>query len=487
MTQEKFLIKAARKSHLNFMAYCWKSMDEFTIGFHTKKICHKIDKAIENYRNGKSTYLAIAVHNRSGKSQIVSRYLPPHFLGEFPDNSVITATYSQDTAYTFSTAAIRVLQTPEYKKVYPDVVLKKGQAKEWVIASNRKEEYGHSYAASLYAGLTGKGAHLAILDDYCKNREEAESPTMRQKSWDAFTNDFMTRLAPVHIVIILATPWHVDDIRGRIKEEMKKDPRFPKFEFIDFPAKKEDYDGIGQYPTDYLFEERMGAEWYKSMYSILGPYAAASILDCSPTVRGGAILDSTKITVHKKVEEFPTGIKYCRVWDLGHKIKKKGKKQPDPTGGTLLGFRKIAWNQELKIPIVELWVKHYIEFREGSYERDKMIKQYIHQDGIGTDLLLESTTDSLDMVNQVRTLLSGIKVVNTLTVSKSKAARIAPLEGVFAAGNVHILKGSWNERWIQGIEQFDGSETTHDEMIDNMASGYEWLVWRGRIPKTARW
>ena len=90
------ILEESRRSHLLFMNQTWSTADPFAVGFHTLKICNRIDKAIADFRKGKSTYLAVAVHNRAGKSEIMSVTLPPHFLGEFPDKSVMAVTYSSD-------------------------------------------------------------------------------------------------------------------------------------------------------------------------------------------------------------------------------------------------------------------------------------------------------------------------------------------------------------------------------------------------------
>ena len=224
-------------------------------------------------------------------------------------------------------------------------------------------------------------------------------------------------------------------------------------------------------------------------YATLGPYAANSLFNCNPTIREGNILDITNIKYHDSLKDFPTRITYARVWDLGHKDKKGSKKaqKSDPTGGTLLGFRKIGMNTELKIPIVELWVKDYKEFMEKSPKRDRMITDTIYTDGPEVECVMESTADSMDAVNQLITKLKAVKIIRKINVTKSKTIRIAPMEAVFAIGNVHILKAGWNDRWIEGIQEFDGSDSVHDEMVDNISTGYEYLVWKGRMPRSVRW
>ena len=51
------------------------------------------------------------------------------------------------------------------------------------------EQDGAYFAAGIGGPLTGRGAHLLLIDDPVKNREEAESPTIRQRNKDWYTSD----------------------------------------------------------------------------------------------------------------------------------------------------------------------------------------------------------------------------------------------------------------------------------------------------------
>ena len=75
-----------------------------------------------------------------------------------------------------------------------------------------------SRAAGLKAGITGFGAELFIIDDPIKNRQEADSETVRSRVWEEWTNSFKTRLAAGAKVIIISTPWHEDDLIGKLIE-----------------------------------------------------------------------------------------------------------------------------------------------------------------------------------------------------------------------------------------------------------------------------
>lgn len=467
-----------KNHHLSFIKHCWmknNKTDPFIIGFHTRRICNKIDKAIEDYRNGKSSYLLISVHHRSGKSDLVSRYLGAHFLGEFPTDEVMQVSYKAEFAASFSGFGRNVMKSDKYKELYPNIKLSSDTNKknEWLIADSKgKNTGGKLYASGLHSGLTGNGFSLGILDDYCSGRAEAESLVQRNNAWESFTDDFMTRMAPVNIVIILATQWHWDDINGRIRQAMKDNPDFPKFQTLAFPARRRDYKGSGTYPGKYLFLERFSEEWYLTQYATLGKYSAFSLLDCDPQMRTGGQL-STNGIIFEDLSAFPDlfRIKYTRVWDLAHTQKQRQKDDPDYTSGTLLAFEKKAGD-----PILHLWVRHVFRVRAGATQRDNEIKRIAGMDGSFIKQAIEDSPDAKDAYDYIISSLPQISW-NKINISGGdKTVRATPLEPIFEApGHVHVVKGNWNQDWMDEIIKFDGLGTGHDDQVDNLSAGYIFL------------
>lgn len=454
----------ARSSHLEFMKYCWRGMNPFTPGFHTKKICARIDKAIDDYRSGKTTYLLINVHHRAGKSDIVSRYLGPHFLGEFPGAEVMQVSYAADKATEFSAFARNVIDSTQYRQCYPSLSLSSD--------TNRKDHYltdcgGGIMATGLQGHMTGSGYALGILDDYCAGRAEAESKVQRDNAWDAFTNDFMTRIAPVGIVLVLATWWHSDDITGRIMKAMKDDPEFPRFEILQFPAKAVDYKGEGQYPAEYLFEERYSKDWYHAQYATLGKYSASSILDCNPMLRTGGRFAIENIDWY---DELPKGksLRWIRVWDLAHTAKQRGGDDPDWTSGTRLAFEKVD-----KDPIPHLWIDDVMRTREEAPTRDAKIKSIARMDGTAIRQCVESSLDAKDAYPYLRMAMPEIAWSRVDISSGDKATRAVPLEPIFEAPNhVHVKRAAWNDDFKDELMRFDGLGKEHDDQVDNLSAGY---------------
>lgn len=270
------------KDHLlGFLQWCWwmpPEMRPLKIGRHTRAICERLDRAIEDFKRGKSTYLIFNMPFRHGKSDIVSRALPAHFLGrcaEFqPD--VIMSGYGTSLVKGFSKKVQTIIDSEAYTRLYPGIKVDDihHAVEEWCVEGSQ----GLVTAQGLGGSITGKGGNLIIVDDYCKNREEAESDVLRNKMWESFKDDLMTRTnAPAAIVIVCATRWHIDDIVGRIYAEMKKDPDYPRFESLIFPARKPGKDG-----WDILFPELYTEDWYKRQRASLGSYSSAALLDCEP-------------------------------------------------------------------------------------------------------------------------------------------------------------------------------------------------------------
>ena len=448
----------AIEHHLNFMAYTWQNVsDPFVVGIHTKAICACIDEAIEKYRQGISTFWIVSVPFRHGKSQIISRMLPAHFLGLFPDGKVILCGHTSDLAKGYSEESRDLIKTPQYKELFPGVNISKNNASatNWGIEGRE----GECFACGITGSLAGQGGELILLDDYCRGRAEAESPIVRERTWNAFTNDLMTRRAPVCIVFVLATRWNTDDVIGRIEKEMGENPAFPQFEVKTFPAFSDDYS------TKTLFPERFDTSWYEQQRATLGEYGTASLLQCAPTVRGGNIIQVDNV---KKVPltKFPD-IQYSRVWDLAHTEKQRNSPDPDFTSGTLLAFRKKPGAPRQW----EMWIKDVKRFRLDAPKRDAQILNTTAMDGPNIKVGIEQSVDSKDAFKTLQNILIGQRIVQGIKGKGDKVVRASAIEPIFEAGDVYVPEGApWYQAWYQELAAFPSG--AHDDQVDNLSAGY---------------
>lgn len=453
------------KSHLEYMKNTWNNPEPFKIGVHTRAICDRIDRAIEDYTNGKSTYLIITVPPRHGKSDMVSRFLPGRLLGLFPDNEIMLMSYNQPLAIKMSRGAKKVIESEKYKCIFPEIELSKNaNASEYWEIENRK---GSFLAAGILSGVTGSGYHFGIIDDYCKGRENAESEVQRETAWNVFSNDFFTRKAPVSITIIMATTWHIDDLIGRIKKKMSEDSNFPQFEIINFPAESKDY------KTGYLFPERFSDTYYKEARQVLGKYSYSALYMQDPQIKGGNILKTDKINIIQE-NELPRNLKWCRGWDLASSEKERIKDDPDRTAGVLIARTDEATNIE-GLFLTRIYIKDITKGRWEAPQRDRVILQTTARDGDGVVVATESVAGYKDTYTTLKSILKGVRVVKKINTTIDLIARTSPLEAIFEAGNVYLVEGPWNDDFISEVAAFSGKSSKHDDQIAAMVTGFEAL------------
>lgn len=452
--------RIAGRDLLAFMRYCWWQPHEFIAGRHTEKICTRLNRASEDWRAGKSTFLLIAVPFRHGKSDIVSRALPAFFLGANADRQpdVIMSGYGVSLVRGFSKRVKRIMEGPQYQALFPGVKPTRGsnKAEEWQVEGSA----GTVTAQGLGGSLAGKGGHLLIVDDYCKNRSEAVSKTYRDKTWDSFRNDLLTRQnSPASIVIVCSTPWHIDDLRGRIRKEMEKDPDFPKFEELNFPARK-----AGEW--EYLFPERFTPEWYKGQRAALQKQAAA-LLDCEPTSEGGNRFEIAGVRIHETLEGWPVG-RETRGWDLASSSKERQGEDPDRTWG----IRGLVKRVTIAAGITqnEIWLRSAACIRAEAPARDAVIRATAQADGSGVAQYVEAFGAYKDAYTTLLAVLRGVSIVKPSRMPGDKSAKLAPLEPSFQAGLVHVYGPGfrpWLDTWLAEFAAFP--EGSHDDGPDATA------------------
>lgn len=466
--------------HEKFMRYVWQNKDEpFLVGYHTKRICEEIDEALDRYRQGLSTFLLIKVPFRHGKSDLCPRYFTPRFEALFPNSNTMIVAYASSLAEKFSRFARGIVKSARYQELVSALPGKRRLSKEKsAINSWGLEGYlGMVNASGILSGITGDGYSLGILDDFCSGRADAESATIREKTWEAVSEDFLTRRAPVSITIVQATPWHVDDVIARIERKMKEDPKFPRFKVIAFPAKDEAYLELDRpIKSKYLFPERFSDEWYESQFATLGAYGSSGLLQCDPYIRSGGRL-STEGIVYEDEMPWDQELEWMRIWDLAHTAKQRSGADPDWTSGTRMAFTTPTKED----PIRHLYVANVKRMRLGASERDKVIKITAETDGYYVRQGIENTIDSKDAFEYIQRSIPEI-TWEKLEIKGDKAARATPLEAIFACpGHVHVKRGDWNEDWLDEIMRFDGRGKDHDDQVDNLSAGYQFLVNSSRL------
>lgn len=182
-----------------------------TLAKHHRLICD----SLQGVETGTVPNLMLLLPPGSAKSTYADVVFLPWFMSRKPRRNVILASYASDIAAKQGRRARQLINSKSFLNLTGRALdPAKKAADEWMLDNGSEFMSG-----GLLSGLTGNRAALGILDDPIRGREAAESETIRNKTWDAYIDDFCSRLIPGAPQVMILTRWHADDPAGRILPE----------------------------------------------------------------------------------------------------------------------------------------------------------------------------------------------------------------------------------------------------------------------------
>lgn len=229
---------------------------------------------------------------RHGKSELASRRFPAWFIGRNPKRNIIAASYNSELASDFGREVRNVVASRPYKALFATALA------EDSTAANRwhTSDGGMYVAAGIGTAVTGRGAHILLIDDPFKDREEADSAGHREKVWRWYTSTAYTRLEselqqdvtaddalwtdlmgeieagkaePFEgAIVLIQTRWHEDDLAGKLMAEQAKGG--DKWEVLDLPAIRDNGEALwaAKYPIERLnqIKRAIGERDWSALY-----------------------------------------------------------------------------------------------------------------------------------------------------------------------------------------------------------------------------
>lgn len=206
----------------------------------------RLDEHLEAIEAGVIDRLMVFMPPRHGKSEKTTKRFPAWYLGRNPKRQIISSSYNSDLATDFGREVKGIISSPEYADVFSSVGLKQDSR----AADRMNTNHGGAYfAVGVGTATTGRGAHLGIIDDPFKDREEADSETQRDKVWNWYRSTFYTRLMPGGAIVLVQTRWHEDDLAGRLLEQDGRVEDGGQWTVLELPAI--DDDGRALWPEWY--------------------------------------------------------------------------------------------------------------------------------------------------------------------------------------------------------------------------------------------
>jgi predicted phage terminase large subunit-like protein len=305
--RELALRALARKHMLPFVE---RFDSNYLAGWVHKDICQRLEKFSHAVTERKSPRLMLFMPPRHGKSTLASVAFPAWHLGRNPEHEFISCSYSGSLAMSFSRKVRHQLREPNYKNVFSDASLDptSQSVESWLTTKG-----GGYVAAGVGGGITGKGAHVLVIDDPVKNREDAESEYSRDSVWDWYTSTAYTRLAPGGGILVILTRWHDDDLAGRLLAAAADGA--DDWEVVKYPAIAEQ-DEEFRLEGEALHPERYDVPSLTKIQKAIGPRDWSALYQQNPVADEGDYFNRDMINYYDEADLDYTRLRYYCAWDL---------------------------------------------------------------------------------------------------------------------------------------------------------------------------
>ena len=178
---------------------------------------------LTRFAMGEYTKLMVFMPPQHGKSEGSTRRLPAFLLGRNPDTKVAVVSYSAPKARKFNREIQRIIDTPEYRAIFPETTLNGKNITAFAGPGLRNadecEIVGHRggfKTVGVGGPLTGEPVDVLIMDDIYKDAKSAWSATVRESISDWYDTVAETRLHNNSKQLIVFTRWHEDDLAGQL-------------------------------------------------------------------------------------------------------------------------------------------------------------------------------------------------------------------------------------------------------------------------------
>lgn len=261
-----------RQARTSFTAY----IDYLDVGLVPAAHHALIIETLEAVERGDIDRAMFLLPPGSAKSTYSTVLFSPWYMGRNPGSAVICCSNTTTLAEHFSRRSRNIVDSAAHQAVFGD-----GLAKDSSAAGSWETGNGSScLAAGVGATITGRRGDLGLIDDPVKSREEADSETQREKHWNWYVNDFVTRLKPKAKRILIQTRWHEDDLAGRILQREEK-----RWRVIKLPMLAGQNDLLGRAPGERLWPEYFTEEMVAE--ARLNPRAWSALYQQEPSPEDG--------------------------------------------------------------------------------------------------------------------------------------------------------------------------------------------------------
>lgn len=461
-------VKAALAfARASLLAFATAIIPGFEIAPHHALLAQKLE-AVER---GEIKRLIISMPPRHGKSWLVSRAFPSWYLGRNPNRYIIACSHTQELATDFGREVRNDMADPRFRAFFPASGVRQDSSS---AARFHTPKGGVYFGVGVGGPITGRGAHLLLIDDPIKNREEADSPVVREKLKAWFRSTAYTRLMKAGAVVIVQTRWHEDDLAGFVQKDLEHEG----WEVLNLPAIAEvTKDKAGNIIPDPLGREVGEALWpgpvnpdsehYFDLETLrrielaVGPREWNSLYQGRPAPEEGGTFKRAWMTQFYAETPFEK-MKQCEMVVMSWDFTFKDKQTSDFVVGQVWGVR--AANRFLLDQ-----VRRRMDFNASLDAIMAMRAKW----PVATAILIEDKANGPAIINTLHEHVPGIVPIDPHGSKLARAAAVTPL---WRAGNVWLPE-KHNAPWIEDFVEEHASfpNAPNDDQVDAETQALHYL------------
>ena len=449
--------RAIDQARISFYAYRQLINPALKWGWFHRHLAHRLQWFCEDLTIGQRPILVLTVPPQHGKSTAVID-LVSWAAGRWPQLRTIYGSYSDDLGVRANLQLQRTFDGDRYQSIFDTRIPTHNAvaiSRQSLRNRDQLDYVGHTGGfvnTTVRGPVTGKSLDLGIIDDPHKNREEANSPAIRQRVWDWYTDDFRTRCSEQSGIIVIMTRWHLDDLVGRLLDSVDAD----RVEVVSFPALAEEDEEFRK-KDEPLFPELKSRDFLLEQRATMTEASWLSLYQQRPVQRGGGMFPVERFSIidHKPVSSSIE--ETVRYWDKAGTEGGSGAQ----TAGVLM--HRLTDGRHV--------VSHVEAGRWSAFEREQHIKKTAELDGRGVEIWVEQEPGSGGKESAERSIamLAGWEVYAD-RVRGDKETRAEPYAAQVQGGNVCLVRADWNRAFLEQHEGFPAGKLK--DQVDAAAGAF---------------
>lgn len=245
--------------------------------------------------------LLIMLPPGSAKSTYTSWLFIPWFLAQATNQTVLACSCGEDLVARFGRLCRNTVA--DIGKWLGYTLMKDSTAESKWHTSNG----GEYLACGVTARIAGRRADLALVDDPIGNEMEAQSKLYRDRLWDWWHNDFVPRLKPQAIRVLICNRRHEDDLAGRLTNTKQPGNEAEDWFVLSIPMEAEDNDVLGRAKGERLWPEWFTDEQVRDAKK--NPSTWAGLYQQHPTPESGDFFKREWIVEYNSINELPKNLR----------------------------------------------------------------------------------------------------------------------------------------------------------------------------------